>query len=500
MERRLSNHVNITLKRLLFLFSLLGVLVSTYAQQKITGNVIDQSGEPIIGASVIVKGTTNGTVTDFDGNFTLNAPAKSTLVVSFVGYITQSVTASSSPLKIVLKEDNELLDEVIVVGYGTMKKSDLTGSATQLKTDAITASVASSPLTALQGKSSGVAVFTNNKPGATPTVRIRGTGSINAGNDPLYVVDGFPLMDGDLNDINASDIESMEILKDASSTAIYGSRGANGVVMITTKKGRQNTKNCSINLATGIQIRDRLVDLITGQDFLDYSGLTNESGKWTDWQKEIIDKTAITQDYNISFDGSSGDTNYMMSVGYYNQEGLVEAQGYEKYSIHNNLTHKFNSWLTIGSSIQVTISKQDIFDNAVGEVFRSGFPTEPVKNEDGSWNVVSGSTAFNPVADMAATTNWTKNVRFLGNFFAEAAITKHLTYKLSIGYDVKNSRSYEYVSSESASNLAAGSSTGSGGHTWYKNRSKLMDNIITYKNQWGDHRLTVTGVYSYQDY
>ena len=346
MKRTLSNHVNTTFTKKIFLLLLvLGVSVFTYAQQKITGTVTDQTGEAIIGASVVVKGTTNGTVTDFDGNFTLNAPAKSVLVISYVGYVTQNVTAGTAPLKIVLKEDTELLDEVVVVGYGTMKKSDLTGSATQLKTDAITATIASSPLASLQGKSSGVAVFTSNQPGAAPTIRVRGTGSINASNEPLYVVDGFPLMDGDLNDINPADIESMEVLKDASSTAIYGSRGANGVIMITTKKGTQGTKNCTVNLNTGIQMRDRLVDLITGQDWLDYTGQqAPANGIYTDWQREIIQKTAFTQDYSVTFDGNSNGTSYMLSAGYYDQEGLIEAQGYEKYSIHNNLQHKFNSW------------------------------------------------------------------------------------------------------------------------------------------------------------
>lgn len=502
MKRTLSNHVNTTFTKKIFLLLLvLGVSVFTYAQQKITGTVTDQTGEAIIGASVVVKGTTNGTVTDFDGNFTLNAPAKSVLVISYVGYVTQNVTAGTAPLKIVLKEDTELLDEVVVVGYGTMKKSDLTGSATQLKTDAITATIASSPLASLQGKSSGVAVFTSNQPGAAPTIRVRGTGSINASNEPLYVVDGFPLMDGDLNDINPADIESMEVLKDASSTAIYGSRGANGVIMITTKKGTQGTKNCTVNLNTGIQMRDRLVDLITGQDWLDYTGQqAPANGIYTDWQREIIQKTAFTQDYSVTFDGNSNGTSYMLSAGYYDQEGLIEAQGYEKYSIHNNLQHKFNSWLTVGSSIQFTTSKQDVFNNATSELFRTGSPTQPVKNEDGSWNAINGAAKFNPVADIAATTDQRSNTRFLGNFFAEIAFDKHLSYKLNIGYDLKNTRKYEYRTSQTAAAIIDKTGSGSGSHAWGKSRSKLMDNIVTYKNQWGGHRLTATGVYSYQEY
>ncbi len=498
---------------------MLGVSVFTYAQQKITGTVTDQTGEAIIGASVVVKGTTNGTVTDFDGNFTLNAPAKSVLVISYVGYVTQNVTAGTAPLKIVLKEDTELLDEVVVVGYGTMKKSDLTGSATQLKSDAIIASVASSPLESLQGKSSGVAVFTNNKPGASPTVRVRGSGSISASNEPLYVVDGFPLMDGNLNDINPSDIESMEILKDASSTAIYGSRGANGVVMITTKKGKQGTKNLSINTSTGVQMRSRLQDLITGQDFVNFmnKGYTNQgksgeqlpfpngyNGTFTDWQREVIKSSALIQDYNVSLDGHSNDTGYMLSAGFYDQDGLIEGQGFEKYSLHSNLQHDFNSWLTIGSSIQFTYSTQNESDNKTGDLFRYAWPTEPVYNEDGSYNIIRDhnsflDAAYNPVADSKESTNRTKSSRILGNFFAEIKFNKHLSFKSSVGVDMKNSRFYSYVTSQMSQNLYKGTE-GGGSHKWYKTYSKLMDNILTYQNQWNEHRLTATAVYSYQDY
>ncbi len=501
MKRTFSNHANTLTRKLFLLLFMVGVSVFSYAQQKVTGTVVDPAGEAIIGASVIVTGTNNGTITDFDGNFTLNAPAKSSLTVSYVGYITQTVKVGNAPLRIVLKEDNELLEEVVVVGYGTMKKSDLTGSATQLKTDAITATVAASPLASLQGKSSGVAVFTNNQPGASPIIRVRGTGSINASNEPLYVVDGFPLMDGDLNDINPADIESMEVLKDASSTAIYGSRGANGVIMITTKKGTKGTKNCTVNLNTGIQMRDRLVDLITGQDYLDYTGHSAPAnGIYTDWQREIISSTAITQDYSVSFDGNNNGTSYMLSAGYYDQEGLIKAQGYEKYSIHSNLQHKFNSWLTVGSSIQFTTSKQDVFNNATSELFRTASPIEPVKNEDGSWNAINGAAKFNPVADIAATTDQRNSTRFLGNFFAEVAFNDHLSYKLSIGYDLKNTRKYEYRTSQTAAAIIDGNTNGTGSHAYGKSRSKLMDNIVTYKNQWGAHRLTATAVYSYQEY
>lgn len=518
MKSSTSTYVKSVFTKKMFLLMILwGMSLFALAQSKVTGTVVDTSGQPIIGASILVKGSKTGVITDVNGTFTITPPTgeKSTLIISCVGYVTESVRADQSPLKITLREDNELLDEVVVVGYGTMKKSDLTGANTQLKTDAITATVAASPLESLQGKAAGVSVMTNNKVGESPTIRVRGSGSITASNDPLYVVDGFPLMDGNLNDINPADIESMEILKDASSTAIYGSRGANGVIMITTKKGSKGRNNVSINLSTGIQMRSRLQNLITGQDFVNFmnEGYARQSinppfpdgynGKFYNWEKAIIQPSSLVQDYNVSFDGGNERTNYMLSAGFYDQDGLLRGIGYQKYSVHNNIQHKFNSWLTVGSSIQLTYSTQDELSStatATGDLFRFGWPTNPIRNEDGSYNIaIVDGNAYNPLADAAAMTNRTKNLRLLGNFFAEIKFNDHLSFKTQVGIDMKHSRNYYYEGSGTANNQYKGTD-GKGSHTWYKMYSKLMDNILTYQNQWNEHRLTVTGVYSYQDY
>ena len=206
-------------------------------ENKIKGVVKDTNGEPIIGANITVKGQSIGTITDIDGRFILEASTNALLQVTYIGYVSQELQVNNrKEITIILQEDAKALEEVVVIGYGTAKKSDLTGSTAQIKPEALTASVVGNALESLQGKAAGVAVFNDNKPGASPSIRVRGSGSITASNEPLYVVDGFPLMDGNISDLNPSDIESMEILKDASSTAIYGSRGANGVVMITTKK------------------------------------------------------------------------------------------------------------------------------------------------------------------------------------------------------------------------------------------------------------------------
>ena len=373
-------------------------------ENKIKGVVKDTNGEPIIGANITVKGQSIGTITDIDGRFILEASTNALLQVTYIGYVSQELQVNNrKEITIILQEDAKALEEVVVIGYGTAKKSDLTGSTAQIKPEALTASVVGNALESLQGKAAGVAVFNDNKPGASPSIRVRGSGSITASNEPLYVVDGFPLMDGNISDLNPSDIESMEILKDASSTAIYGSRGANGVVMITTKKGKSGTKNLSVNTSVGVQIPGRLANLISGEDFINFmnAGYKNQGSNVpfpnnpstyatdTNWEKEILENSSLLQDYSITFDGSSNKTNYMLSTGFYNQEGLLKAQNYQKYTFHGNLQHSFNKWLTIGANTQFTYSIQDVFDSALIDIYRYGWPTEKIKDEDGAYNIAS---------------------------------------------------------------------------------------------------------------
>ena len=492
---------------------------ATQQANKVTGIVKDANGEPIIGANVTVKGQSIGTITDIDGRFVLDAPKDAVLQITYIGYISQEVKVSGKKgLNIVLKEDTETLDEVVVIGYGTAKKSDLTGATAQIKPEALTSSVVGNALESLQGKAAGVAVFNDNKPGASPSIRVRGSGSITASNEPLYVVDGFPLMDGNISDLNPSDIESMEILKDASSTAIYGSRGANGVVMITTKKGKSGTKNLSVNTSVGVQMPGRLANLISGEDFINFmnAGYKNQGSNMpfsntsstyttdTNWEKEILENSSLLQDYSITFDGSSNKTNYMLSTGFYNQEGLLKAQNYQKYTFHGNLQHSFNKWLTVGANTQFTYSIQDVFDSALIDIYRYGWPTENVKNEDDTYNISSMHNTYilypwNPVLDMNETTTQFTTNRFLGTLFAEMQLMKDLKYRLNLGVDLKNTRKYNYVGSESAVNKASGLK-GNGYNNWNKRFSKVMENILTYNHTWNKHRLTATAVYSWQDF
>ena len=481
----------------------------------VRGIVRDAQGEPLIGVSVVPSDDQKqGVITNMDGQYDIVVKGNTTLRFSYVGFATQTVkVVPGGKFDIKLVEDNDMMDEVVVVGYGTMKKSDLTGSTTSLRNEAITSVMAANPIESLQGKSSGVAVFTNNQPGEAPTLRIRGSASINAGTDPLYVVDGFALTDGNMNDINPADIESMEILKDASATAIYGSRGANGVVMITTKKGSKGKHNITAHANLGVQMRSRLIETISGQEFIDYINKANVAqgvtapfpngynGPFYDWQKGLINSSALTQDYGVTLDGMSGETRYMFSAGYYDQDGLLDPQGYEKFTAHTNLDHKFNKWFSLGANMQFTSSRQNIMtDPVTNDVFRSGWPTDLPKNDDGSWNIIQHGEVFNPFADMAATSDNIKNLRFIGNFYAQVDFSKHFNYKLNIGYDTKTTNQYRFLGSQTAKGIQSNSTTGSGLHKWARQESRLMDNILTYSNQWGDHRMSLTGVYSWQDY
>ncbi len=498
----------------------------SFAQGKLTGTVVDEQGEPVIGASVVVSGTKLGAVTDLDGIFTIdNAPADAKLSISYVGYVTQQVNATGKNyIKVTLREDHQMLDEVVAVGYGTMKKSDLTGSVSQVKTKDLMAITNSNPIAALQGRVTGLSVVNNNHPGTSPTLRIRGNGSISAGNDPLFVVDGFPMMNGSMSELSSDDIESIEVLKDASSTAIYGSRGSNGVIMITTKSGRKNSKNLTVNARYGVQSAGRKLDVMTHDEFVDYinayyqnkQGITiyNEDNPApdtnTDWQDELIGGTAPVQDYNVTFDGTSGDTQYLLSGGIFSQKGLLEHSDYEKYTFRTNLNHKFANFLSVGTHLQYTYSNNDQMSPDAGQgltgIWRTGWNTLPVWHDDGTpadpidfpkiAPYFGSAQYFNPVYNYTQQTDRTNTSRLFGDVYAEFTILKGLTFKTNFGLDIANQNVYDYNTSK----VTYSNGSGEGGQGYTKKMSRLSENILTYQNTWGDHRLTATGVYSWQDY
>ncbi len=490
--------------------------------RKIRGVVTDGAGAPLPGVTIVIEGTQTGTISALDGSYELEVPADAEfLVFSFIGMQTQKVSVSNAS-NVVMYDDTIGLEEVVAVGYGTMKKSDLTGSVTQVKAEDLVSVSASNPIEALQGRASGVAVINADaSPGSSPTIRIRGSGSITAGNEPLIVVDGFPLVNNNLNDISSNDIESMEILKDASSAAIYGSRGANGVILITTKKGKRGQNNLEVSGSLGIATPARVPEMLGREDFVNfindaytysngtpvYSSSNPAPSYDVDWHDEIIRNSSKVQNYSVAFSGGKDKTSYMLSGNIFSQDGMVEASGFEKFTVRVNLDHEFKPWLTVGTHMQVGRSQRDVRDNPTGNIFRYGWPTVPVKNPDGSWYYATEDPSissyfegtWNPVAEASEVTNELSTDRLLGDVYALFTPVKNVTFKTNFGVDIANEKQYEYYTSNSSAGIGSGS-TGTGGQTYRRKTSRLTDNILTYSNTWDKHRLTATGVYSWQEY
>lgn len=494
----------------------------TFAQSAIHGTVKDSNGEPLVGVSIQANDG-SGTVTDVDGNFSVNARIGDMLKISYVGYVSMQVKAASS-LDIILKEENLTLNEVVAIGYGTVKKTDLTGSLSQVKAKDLTAVTASNLIQGLQGRVTGLAVTTDNRPGKSPTLRIRGNGSISASNSPLFVVDGFPMMNASMSELNVNDIESIEVLKDASSTAIYGSRGSNGVIMITTKSGAKSQKNLTLNANFGIQSPGRKIGMMAHDQFVDYINYyyQNKTGKSiyndaypapdtdTDWEDALIHSGKLVQDYNVTLDGTSGDTQYLMSGGFFLQDGLLSGSTFDKYTFRTNLNHKFNKLIELGTHLQYSYAKSNMAEPVAGEgltsIWRTGWNTLPFCHEDGTVSVPNdypqiapyfgNAREWNPVYNYTQQTDQSSVSRLFGDVYLNLNILKGLTFKTNIGIDMANQRDYNYITSKDTN--ATGS--GKGGQGFIRQLSRITENILTYQNQWGDHRFSATGVYSWQDY
>ncbi|MDX1285886.1 MAG: SusC/RagA family TonB-linked outer membrane protein, partial [Draconibacterium sp.] len=385
-------------------------------QGTIQGKVTDENGEPLIGASVVIKGTTLGTVADLDGNYTLNnVPAgEVTLIVSFIGYSPMEVTATSgSTVNITLQEDVVGLDEVVVIGYGAVKKSDLTGSLSQVKSEDIAAYPALGVTQALQGRAAGVQIQSNNgEPGASFKIRIRGATSINSSSDPLIVVDGFP--GGTMPP--PEDIQSVEVLKDASATAIYGSRGANGVIMVTTKRGTSGETRIELSASYSVQNEINRLELLGKDDFITYLTEIDPAAldgtlidpKGTDWQEEIF-RTGQIHNHQLSFTGGNDKAKYYLSGSVFDQKGIVINSNFKRYSITSNIdlnvSEKFNMGLGLFArrTIKDGVKTQEGSGGATGAgVIGATFqmePTLPIYKDDGSYAISwLGQPNDNPVA------------------------------------------------------------------------------------------------------
>lgn len=352
-------------KRALSLLGGLFITASVFGQNlTVTGTVKDVTGEPVIGANVIQEGTSNGSITDIDGKFSLSIPKGSVLVISYIGYASQNVTVTGNqPLVITLKDDTELLDEVVVVGYGTMKKSDLTGAVGSVGAKDMKNSPISNVGQALQGKVAGLQIIDSGKPGDNVTIRVRGIGSINDSN-PLIVIDGVPT-DLGLNSINMADVERVDVLKDASATAIYGSRGANGVVMVTTRKGESGKGKLSFSANWAVQNVTNQPDMLNASQYAAYSNdMLSAAGQttnplWadpssltssTDWLDEMF-RTGLSQNYTVSYSGGNEKSHYYVSGGLLEQKGVVESVKYRRFTFQANTDSQVLNWLKFSNNL-----------------------------------------------------------------------------------------------------------------------------------------------------
>ncbi len=495
---------------------------------KVQGKITDDTGGPVPGVSVLVEGTMNGTISNMDGNYIIdNVPENSTLLFSFVGMMQQSIDVNGrTSINVLMEQETIGLEEVVAIGYGVMRKSDLTGATSRLTEDNMNKSVATSPTEMMQGRVPGVNVSQNNgEPGAGMSVRVRGTNSIRSGQEPLYVIDGVPLDNADLTPdgatpagidqasnknpisfLNPEDIESIDILKDASSTAIYGARGANGVILITTKKGVKGEGTISYNGYYGVsQIREKM-DILSASQFRQYDKQDGtkllDLGASTDWQDEIF-QAAKTQSHNLSYGGGTENLMFRASIGYLDQEGIINTTGVEK--INGNV--KVNQTAFGGKlKLQGTLIASHVEDSRapIGET--GGFegdliltalklnPTFPVYDEDGNYYQHTIDQR-NPVAMLNLTNDVTRTNRILTNMSAELELMPTLTYKLNIGLDRsvaerKVNQGYElnYLTNNGEANVNSISAN-----------NRLIENFVTWNVDLNDrHRLNVLAGHAYQ--
>lgn len=445
------------ISRLRMMVCLIGMLLPMcmFAQQiTVQGVVKDQTGETVIGASVMEKGTTNGTITGIDGDFSLNMSPNGTLVVSFVGYKTQEVQVKGQKqLQVVLSEDAEMLDEVVVIGYGTMKKSDLTGAVSSIGNKDIKDSPVSNLGQAIQGKISGVQIVDAGKPGDNVSIKIRGLGSIN-NCDPLVVIDGVPT-DLGLSSLNMADVERLDVLKDASATAIYGSRGANGVVMITTKRGTEGKGKLAVSANYSFQNATNVPSLLNAAQYAELSNdmMVNsgrnpnpewanpsELGAGTDWVDELL-RTGVMQNYAVSYSGGNEKSHYYVSGGFLDQSGIVKSVNYRRFTFQSNSDAQVLKWLKFSNNITFSADTKKSGSYNIGDALKA-LPIYPVKNEDGSWSGPDGNSEWygstrNPIGPTELNKSQTDGYNFLANLTAELTFTKWLKFKSTFGYDAK---------------------------------------------------------------
>jgi len=508
MRSRFLQPIFLRLPLLLILAALLSTAVS--AQIKISGTVTSSdTGEPLIGASVYIKGTTSGTITDLDGMYELAVPDENVvLVYSYTGFVSSEETLKGRQvINVVLRENVEILEEVVVIGYGTQKKSDLTGAVSTVKDKDIERIPTSSIDQALQGKVAGVFVTpTSGQPGAGAVIRIRGTGTFNDAN-PIYVVDGMIL--DDVSFVNPLDVESIEVLKDASATAIYGNRGANGVILITTKKGKKR-ENAVISLSTymGTQSVTKQIDMANAAEYAElYNELTNtpyfkdpESlGEGTNWQ-DVIFRDAPMYSLQLSANGGSDKYLFNVSGNVFRQQGIMRGSDFERYTLRFNSEYQLNKSIRTGHNIAFSLNNNVYAPNLVA----SAYQMPPIFAEFDSTGAFSDPTYFgtaiaNPAAQLEYINNTSNGNRLVGNLFADIKLLKYFTFRTSFGADLFNNHAvgYEPVYEVSVSQLNPNDRLDK---TEDHNQSWLWENTLTFNKDWEKHQLGVLGGYTIQEY
>ena len=507
---------NYCFKPLGLLFLLCLIPLWAFSQNiTVKGVVKDATGESVIGASVVQKGTSNGIITDIDGNFTLNVPSNSTIVISFVGYKTQEIpVAGKTQINVTMKEDTEMLDEVVVVGYGQMKRSDLTGSVVSVNDQAIKKSVPTSIDQVLQGRAAGVQIQANSgTPGASTSIRIRGINSLNATNQPIFVIDGVVVdsatddeNSNPLSSINPSDIVSMDVLKDASATAIYGSRASNGVIMITTKRGQAGEATVTYDGYAGWQEMPKQLDMLNLRQYAQHHndrsalGLVEQSssfvrpdllGEGTNWQDELFSKAFMTS-HNISVSGGNNKTTYAFSGGFLDQDGIALGSSFRRLSLRANIDTEIKSWLRGGVNFSFAESKQNVgTDNNTIMSALIQQPTVAVTSPDGSFDGPDDVwMPENPVGLASIRTNNNRKTNFRFNTYLEANLLKGLTFKTELSADW-NFNNYYYYQPDYQFGIKTSDTRTS---RWTKTNTKYWSwrNILTYNNTFAEkHNINV---------
>lgn len=513
--------------------------VPDIAQQSLTisGRVTDSSGAPLPGVTVVVKGTTQGTITDGYGNYTLpNVPSDATLVFSFVGMETKEIpVGGKSTINVTLAESTIGIEEVVAIGYGTMKKSDLTGAVASVKSEDINKTINNSFIDAMAGRAAGVQVLSGEgSPGGAVSMRIRGGTSISASNEPLYVIDGFPIIDekeksgttsfantttNPLAGISPSDIESIHVLKDASATAIYGSRGANGVVIITTKSGKIGKASISYETYAGFKRLSKKLDVMDAVEYaqfrkIQYSGDPNSDiyklfenpesyadSVSTDWQDEVY-RQAYVQNHQLNINGGSKEIKYNVSMGYFKDQGIIKGSSFDRFTGRANLSGDLTKKLYFSSIFSASLTKQEGAPTGGANAERSGVVTQalfyppvvPSYSEDPT-DDLSGSQNYNPLSLIENISLQNTADRFMGNIALNYSITKNLALKTLFGVNVLNQQRGSYFSTKSGYGALFG---GRAQIIDISSRGWVNENTVTYKKNYKKHNLVLLGGYTLQ--